>query len=548
MAATDSELFFRRRAVCEEVTVRERKSRLAAQVETVDEPVLVGRAAGGDLAAFDQLYRMHADAAWRVANAVTGNADDASDAVADAFVGVLQAVHQGRLQDASRFRSYLLTATRNAAIDGLRRTRRVEPADMGELAGAATATLGSASAGPPEHLVAALDAAMVASAFRSLPERWRSVLWLTEVEGMRPGEAAGLLGVSANGAAQLAVRARAGLRERYLQAHLNHGVDEDCEWTVARLGAYVGGGVAARDLAKVDQHLTGCEACRARHAELEDLGGGLRRAVLPLPLGLAAVALGRWKLAALGARAGAAHAGAGWGAALGRAWHTAQRPLLVASLGMASLGIVAAAVVGERQPLGPGAGGAVATTGRDRANRSAATTATASGPPIVTFRDTAVSEPAGLSAGTSGVDVSAAAPASSRLAQGADAGSGAGSGGAAPAPPGAPVPIAGTGSGGTGSGSGPSGSTGGGTSGGGGASTPPVAATGAGVVAGPIQGAVAVTVAPACTGAAVGTTTVGCSVPAPTPSPSSALPLPVPAGATVTTAGQITGSNTIHVP
>ncbi|HEX5265617.1 MAG TPA: sigma-70 family RNA polymerase sigma factor, partial [Acidimicrobiales bacterium] len=148
-------------------------------------------AADGDNHAFDELYRRHADAAWRVAYAVTGNREDAADAVAEAFTRMLAALNAGRLEDLDRFRPYLLATTRNAAIDVLRRTGRVHPTDT-ELADPAAAGLG-----PSERLLDGLDTALVASAFRSLPERWRSVLWLTEVEGMAPGEAAGLLGLSA---------------------------------------------------------------------------------------------------------------------------------------------------------------------------------------------------------------------------------------------------------------------------------------------------------------------------------------------------------------
>jgi RNA polymerase sigma factor (sigma-70 family) len=244
--------------------------------------VLVDRVIAGFDDAFDELYRRHANAAWRVGQAVSGNAHDAADAVSEAFARVLQAVRAGRLQDGDAFRSYLLTATRNAALDGLRRRGHAEGDDVLDLVAAT-------GPGPVENLTGAEDAGLVVEAFRNLPERWRSVLWLTEVEGVATKDAADQLGLTANGTAQLAVRARAGLRERFLQAHVKAGAAPACRFTVDHLGAYVGGGISPRDLAKVDQHLAGCEACRARKDELEDLGTSLRRAVLPIPLGLGAL-------------------------------------------------------------------------------------------------------------------------------------------------------------------------------------------------------------------------------------------------------------------
>ena len=319
------------------------RQRAALDIDpTAGDAALATQATAGSLAAFEELYRRHAQAAWRVAQAVTRNPDDASDAVSEAFAKVLKAVSTGRLTEAERFRSYLLTATRNAALDVTRRTGRVRPTD--EVRTLDRPAKGGATSS--DAVVEGMDHTMVLTAFDSLPERWRSVLWLTEVEGIPAREAAGMLGVSANGVAQLAVRARAGLRERFLQAHLRAEVDDTCRYTVDRLGAYVAGGLAPRDIAKVDQHLAACDDCRARKEELEDLGSSLRRIVLPFPLGLAALTLGKWKASAA---VGATTAGAAGGAATqAPAWLLkAQRPLAVASVAMFAAGIVGVGVVGQ---------------------------------------------------------------------------------------------------------------------------------------------------------------------------------------------------------
>ena len=304
-------------------------------------------AATGDTKAFEALYRRHAEAAWRVASAVAGNPDDAADAVSDAFTRVLSALEAGRLNDGARFRPYLLSATRNAAVDFHRRSGRLRPTDRLELldhpATDRTAT---------ERVDDRQDATYVAQAFRGLPERWRSVLWLVEVEGVPPREAAALLGLSANNIAQLALRARVGLRERFVQAHLREAIDDGCRFCVGRLGGYVVGTLSPRDLTKVDQHLAGCEDCRERAAQLEDLGGSLRRVVLPLPFLLAPAALAKWQLtSSIGS------AVPGVASAVGRAASSAspagtfaakvQRPLMAVSTGLFALGVISASVVGQ---------------------------------------------------------------------------------------------------------------------------------------------------------------------------------------------------------
>ena len=244
-------------------------------------------------ACFEELYRRHAPAAWRVAYAVAGNPDDAADAVSDAFTRVFQVLPEGRPQ-ASRGVPPL-PARRHPQ----RRPRRPAPPGPAPAHGDRRAARppDGPTTSPPTRCSTASTRNLVAVAFRSLPERWRSVLWLTEVEGIPAREAAPMLGVSANGLAQLAVRARAGLRQRFLQAHLRAPVARACQFPVDKLGAYIAGGLSPRETAKVDQHLAGCADCRQQVEELEDLGSLLRRVVTPVPLALAAVSLSKWKLA-----------------------------------------------------------------------------------------------------------------------------------------------------------------------------------------------------------------------------------------------------------
>lgn len=159
------------------------------------------------------------------------------------------------------------------------------------------------------------------------------------------------MGLSANAASQLAVRARTALREKYLQAHLQGGVDPACEPIVPLLGAYAAGGLAARDIAKVDQHLAGCEICTARVAELAEVGDRLRRVVIPFPLAVAGAGSG------LAGSLGLAHAAGGAAAPsaalAGKAFDKAelalrplQKPLLYASVGLFALSIMAVAIIG----------------------------------------------------------------------------------------------------------------------------------------------------------------------------------------------------------
>ncbi|HEX2699185.1 MAG TPA: sigma-70 family RNA polymerase sigma factor [Acidimicrobiales bacterium] len=235
---------------------------------------LVVAAADGEQAAFAELYRRHLAKARRAARAVVANADDTADAVSDAFANVFRVVRSGRFPEGAGFEAYLVTAARRAAIDQVRRASRTVPGD-----GLAHAEAPSTDARPSERVVAVESAALVARAFLGLATHLRAVLYLTEIEGLAMRDAAAVLGVTPNACAQRAVRARARLRQRYLQAHVAPGAERRCRDTVDQLGAYVGAGLSPRDAVKVEEHLAGCETCRHRVVELRDIGTVLRRAV-----------------------------------------------------------------------------------------------------------------------------------------------------------------------------------------------------------------------------------------------------------------------------
>ncbi|HEV7864185.1 MAG TPA: sigma-70 family RNA polymerase sigma factor [Acidimicrobiia bacterium] len=237
---------------------------------------LVLQARQGDRRSFGTLYLRHHDAAWRVACAAAGSPTDAEDAVAEGFAKVFAALP--RMVDRElAFRPYLLACVRNAAVDRHRRTKKL---DLRDEVPEQVAVTGD----PDEIVLADLERNLVGEALRTLPERWRTVLWLTEVEGMTPTEVSSVIGIKPNAVAALSYRAREGLREAYLQAHIRAEAKADCRFTVDRLGPYVRNELAARERDKVQTHLDGCQSCRRRRDELADVNASLLGALVPVPL------------------------------------------------------------------------------------------------------------------------------------------------------------------------------------------------------------------------------------------------------------------------
>jgi DNA-directed RNA polymerase specialized sigma24 family protein len=107
---------------------------------------------------------------------------------------------------------------RHRAYDMHRRRRVERLTDELALAEIATSTeLTSVAA----ELAANLSETVLIRAFRRLPENYRLVLLLTEIEQQPPAVTGPILGMSANAASALAYRARLRLRELYrLEDHM----------------------------------------------------------------------------------------------------------------------------------------------------------------------------------------------------------------------------------------------------------------------------------------------------------------------------------------
>ncbi len=232
-----------------------------------DEQALLQRLREGEDAAFGELFELHAAAVRRLARSLASDRSEAEDITAETFFRVLQALRRGA-GPRDYVRAYLLTVARRVSWEwhGARRDVPVSDDELTFRAGAGADT----HARTAEH-------SLITTAFTSLPERWRSVLWQTEVEGEQPSMVAPHFGLSANATAALARRARQGLRAAYLQAHLsvNRGPDS-CRAVVEKLGGFTAGSVTGAEARRIKAHLIGCQSCRATHDELRDVCSSLR--------------------------------------------------------------------------------------------------------------------------------------------------------------------------------------------------------------------------------------------------------------------------------
>lgn len=226
-------------------------------------------------AAFAELWLRHYDAAMVSVFRLVHDRHRAEEAVAEAFAKTLRALHDGSGPHES-VRGYLLIAARSEALRAPAMEQITESVEVEQLD-----ALPEPTERDPAHLVAERD--QLVRALTSLPERWRQTLLLLEVEELAPAEVARQLKMTDQALWSLAHRAKAGLREAYLQQYVDVASAE-CVASSRSLAKYARGALRKRQHAQVSGHLDGCETCRQQLSRISRINESLRVWVPPLML------------------------------------------------------------------------------------------------------------------------------------------------------------------------------------------------------------------------------------------------------------------------
>lgn len=151
------------------------------------EQELVARAQGGDRNAFGELVRAHTEGVLRVVFRMCGDQQVAEDASQEAFVQAWLRLPAYRPR--TPLRNWLYRIAVNAAIDVLRKERRIHPAALDEL------NLSDGRPDPEASQASAERARSVQQAVLALPEASRAVLVLREYQDLSYHEIAETLDI-----------------------------------------------------------------------------------------------------------------------------------------------------------------------------------------------------------------------------------------------------------------------------------------------------------------------------------------------------------------
>ncbi|MFH8894370.1 sigma-70 family RNA polymerase sigma factor [Streptomyces sp. NPDC017949] len=234
--------------------------------------LLRGHTSESDAAVDDvmaEVFARHHSSVLAYARTCCRDLPTAQDLAAEAFVRTYRAVAWGAGPEYA-WRPYLLTCVRHLAAAWTREgARMLMSDDFVEWAAHITDDQDVEAA-----VFSAEEGSLVLRAYKSLPERWQAVLWHAVVENEPAAETAGRLGISAGGVGSLVARAREGLREAYLRAHLDQSASDECRHYGVQIAATLRrpGKRRTRDL---DRHLRACHDCARAERDLRDLNGRL---------------------------------------------------------------------------------------------------------------------------------------------------------------------------------------------------------------------------------------------------------------------------------
>ena len=190
-------------------------------METDEE--IVRRIRAGEPALFEVLVRRHNQRLYRVARAILKDETEAEDVMQQAYVSAFTHLHQ--FEERARFATWLTRIAVHEALGRLRRRGRFEEVDeMAEAHEKTMASLASKERSPEDEALAREMRAILESAFDALPEIYRSVFLLREVEAFSTTDAAECLGITEDTVKTRLHRARALLRhELFERAGLTAG-------------------------------------------------------------------------------------------------------------------------------------------------------------------------------------------------------------------------------------------------------------------------------------------------------------------------------------
>ncbi|MGB9466852.1 MAG: RNA polymerase sigma factor [Candidatus Acidiferrum sp.] len=183
-----------------------------------DEEV-VDRVRAGDTALYEIIMRRYNQRLYRVARAIVRDDGEAEDVMQSTYVHAYE--HLGQFAGRAPFAAWLTRIAVHEALHRLRKRGRVDQLDDSEFDGGVGANMVETSPDPEQLTTRAELRELLEEAILDLPEQYRAVLMLRDVEELSTAETADALS----------------LTEENVKVRLHRGHGMVRAWLIARVGA-----------------------------------------------------------------------------------------------------------------------------------------------------------------------------------------------------------------------------------------------------------------------------------------------------------------------
>jgi RNA polymerase sigma-70 factor (ECF subfamily) len=184
----------------------------ADNVQVSDEE-LVSRVLAGENAEFETLMRRNNRRVYRVARAVLHDDAEAEDVAQEAYVRAYQ--HLDQFQGRSSFATWLISIAFHEALARVRKRARHQEIDaMDESSRDSLPELSVRNSSPEQDASTSEIASLLEDSIDTLPDKYRQVFMLRDVEEMSTADTAACLGISEENVKIRLYRARALMRKK----------------------------------------------------------------------------------------------------------------------------------------------------------------------------------------------------------------------------------------------------------------------------------------------------------------------------------------------
>ena len=197
----------------------------STEVAVFDDIVLANQAKQGDRSAFTELVNRYAAKVYRTVRHITKNEADAEDVLQETFLKAYSRLDQ--FKGDAKFYTWLTRIGVNQALMKLRQRKdgKFLPLDqqVDTEEGSIQREIPSGDADPEQQFEREELRSLLSSGIDSLPESYRVVLVLRDIEGLSTDETAKSLGLSVSAVKSRLLRARLQLRGKLQRVLGHHG-------------------------------------------------------------------------------------------------------------------------------------------------------------------------------------------------------------------------------------------------------------------------------------------------------------------------------------